>query len=147
MFIYLWFWKRGVIQRSFWVCLGSFVWCFSTSSMEEKKNHYYTKHIRLQAQIHYEEMLIPWRFIQRIYWQTSCVACFIQRFYYIIMYRCHLLHCWWPVMGQVFTDHTCLYKQIMSQWSRLQILWDNMSNWKIKHYSPFKVLDITVSGS
>lgn len=110
-------------------------------------NHYYTKHIRLQAQIHYEEMLIPWRFIQRMYWQTSCVACFIQRFYYIIMYRCHLLHCWWPVIGQVFTDHTCLYKQIMSQRSRLQILWDNMSNWKIKHYSPFKVLDITVSVS
>lgn len=53
-----------------------------------------------------------------------------QRFYYIIMYRCHLLYCGRPVMGQVFTDHMCLYKQIMKQWYRLQILADNMSNWR-----------------
>lgn len=59
-------------------------------------------------------------------------------FYYIIMYHCHLLHCWWPAMGQVFTDHTCLDKQIKSRWSRLQILWDNMSNWKIKHFPLLK---------
>lgn len=51
-----------------------------------------------------------------------------QRFYYIIMYRCHLLYCGWPVIGQVFTDHMCLYKQIMKQWYRLQTLPDNMSN-------------------
>lgn len=96
--------------------------------------HHYTKHIRLQAQIHYQKMLVLSRFIQRLYWQTSSAACFIQkesqRFYYIIMYRCHLLYCWWPVMGQVFADHTCLYKQIMNQKHRLQIQWDNMSNRK-----------------
>lgn len=65
----------------------------------KKKNHYFTKHIKLQAQIHYGTMDDPLRFLQRIYWQTSSAACFIhrelQRFYYIIMYHHHLLYCWW----------------------------------------------------
>lgn len=151
--------KKAVIfsSRSFSACIAClflssdiFASCNGFILPHWTKIHCYTKHIRPQAQIHYQEMLVPSRFIQRIYWQTSSAACFIQResqrFYYIIMYLCHLLYCWWPVMGQVFTDHTCLYKQIMNQWYRLQILWDNMSDGKIKHYSSFKVFDITVYG-
>lgn len=42
------------------------------------KIHHHNKHIRLYAQIHYQKMLLPSSFIQRIYWQTSSAACFIQ---------------------------------------------------------------------
>lgn len=61
------------------------VWWFYASSLHE--NSYYTKHIRAQAQIHYQEMLIPSRVIQRIYWQTSPAACFIQRITEVLLYH------------------------------------------------------------
>lgn len=107
---------------------------------------YWTKksllhHIRLDAQIHYHKMFVPSRFIQRIYWQTSSAACFTLRFYYMVIYHCHLLCCWWPARGQVSADHTCLYKPIINRQHRLQILWDNMSNRNIKHYSAFKMFE------
>lgn len=49
------------------------------------------------------------------------------------------------LMGQVSADHTCLYKQMIDEIYTLQILWDNMSNGRIKHYSS-EMFDITVYG-
>lgn len=83
---------------------------------EQKNNHYYTKHIMPKSIIRkrsfprgsYKESIDKLVLLLVSYREN-------QRFYYIIMYRCHLLYCWWPVMGQVSADHTYLYKQIMNQ--------------------------------
>lgn len=100
--------------------------CFSTE-LKRKENHYLTKHIQLQAQIHYQTMHDPLRFLQRIYWQTSSAACFtqreLQRFYYVIMCHHHLLHCWWdrcPLTARLSTR----YKAAM------QILQNNVATAK-----------------
>lgn len=74
------------------------------------KTHYNAKHIRLYARSFprgsYKESIDKLVVLLVSYKRES------QRLYYIIMHHCHLLHCWWPLMGQVSTGHTCLYKQI-----------------------------------
>lgn len=100
---------------------------------KKKKNRYFTKHIKLQAQIHYQTMHDPLRFLQRIYWQTSSAACFIerelQRFYYIIMYHHHLLYCWWdrcPLTARLSTRYQAVMQILQNnvataKWNRPHI--------------------------
>lgn len=108
--------------------------CFSTElKRKKKKNRYFTKHIKLQAQIHYQTMHDPLRFLQRIYWQTSSAACFIerelQRFYYIIMYHHHLLYCWWdrcPLTARLSTRYQAVMQILQNnvataKWNRPHI--------------------------
>lgn len=94
---------RLFIPKQWHLCLVVLHWT---------KIKYNFKHIRLHLQIHYEKMLSHTKnrlnkvLLLVLYKRES------QRFYHIIMYRCHLLYCSWPMRRQVSADHTCLYKQM-----------------------------------